>query len=207
MRLHYHPLSSYSRKVAIGIGLRGDPIELHTLDVFAGELKTDAFRALSPFGKMPVLELDDGTTIFESTSILEYLEERGPRRLVPVGHERRARHLDRLADLYLLTPVGKFFWDKSDDVRQAAEKSTKAAWAIFAKELEDGRKFVCGDEITLPDLGAAIGAFYAVTEGLPVPDAILRYRDRLEENPVLRASSELAAPFVESTKPRRIKAA
>jgi glutathione S-transferase len=207
MRLHYHPLSSYSRKVAIGIGLRGDAVELHTLDVFAGELRTDAFRALSPFGKMPVLELDDGTTLFESTSILEYLEERGPRRLVPQGQERRARHLDRLADLYLLTPIGKFFWDKSDATREAAEASSKSAWAIWMRELEDGREFLCGDDITLPDIGAAIGAYYAATEGLPMPEPILRYRDRLEAHPVLRASSEAAAPFVESTKPRRLKAA
>jgi glutathione S-transferase len=207
MRLHYHPLSSYSRKVAIGIGLRGDDVDFHTLDVFAGELKTEAFRAKSPFGKMPVLELDDGTTIFESTSILEYLEERGPRRLLLAGHERRARFLDRLGDLYLLTPIGKFFWDKSDATREAAETSTKAAWAIWMRELDDGRKFLCGDAITLPDLGAAVGVYYATTEGLPLPDAILRYRDRLEQNPVVRASADKAAPFVESSKPRRVKAA
>src|SRR5580693_6324944 len=172
MRLHYHPLSSYSRKVAIGIGLRGDAVELHTLDVFAGELKTEAFRAKNPFGKMPVLELDDGTTLFESTSILEYLEERGPRRLLPQGQERRARHLVRLVDMYLLTPIGKFFWDKSVETREAAEKSSKAAWAIWMRELDDGRKFLCGDEITLPDLSAAVGAHYAATEGLPLPDPI-----------------------------------
>lgn len=207
MRLHYHPLSSYSRKVAIGIGLRGDPVELHTLDVFGGELKTEAFRAKNPFGKMPVLELDDGTTIFESTSILEYLEERGPRRLVPQGEERRARHLDCIGDLYLLTPIGKFFWDKSDETREAAEKSTKAAWAIWARELDDGRKFLCGDGITLPDIGAAVGAYYAATEGLSVPDPIRRYRERLEAHPVLRASADAAAPLVEATKPRRVKAA
>ena len=46
MRLHYHPLSSYSRKTAIGIALRGDVVELRELKPFAGDLKSAAFRAM-----------------------------------------------------------------------------------------------------------------------------------------------------------------
>jgi len=205
MRLHYHPLSSYSRKATIGIGLRGDPIELVVLDPFKGELKTPAFLAMSPFGKMPVLETDDGGSIFESSSILEYLEDRGPRRLLPKGQELRARRFDRLGDLYLLDPIGKYFWEKSDTVREKAVTTTARAWALWERELADGRPFLCGDAITLADLSAAVAAYYAGTEGLPLPEAIVRYEARLEANPVLRASCEAAGPFVESTKPMRLK--
>jgi glutathione S-transferase len=207
MRLHYHPLSSYSRKAAIGIALRGDPIELHVVDALAGELKRPAFLAMSPFGKMPALELDDGGAIFESTSILEYLEDRGPRRLLPAGQELRARHFDRLGDLYLLNPIGKLFWNKTDEVRAEADKTTGTGWSLWERELADGRRFLCGGEITLADLGAAVAAHYAVTEDVPLPTAIQRYRDRLEAHPVLAASTAAAAPFVEATKPRRAKAA
>ena len=205
MRLHYHPLSSYSRKAAIGIALRGDSVELRQLDPFKGDLKSPEFLAMNPFGKMPVLETDDGGAIFESTSILEYLEERGPRRLIPPGKESRSRHLDRVGDLYLLDPVGKFFWDKSDAVRERVEAVMPRAWAIWERELADGRSFVSGEEITLGDLSAAVAAHYAVTEGLDLPPAILRYKDRLEAHPVLRASCEAASPFVEATKPMRRK--
>ena len=205
LTLHYHPLSSYSRKAAIGIGLRGDSVELRVVDPFKGDLKTAAFVGISPFGKMPVLETDDGGSVFEATSILEYLEERGPGRLIPAGHERRARHLDRIGDLYLLDPIGKFFWDKSDAVREKAAATTAKAWAIWEKELADGRPFLLGETITLPDIPAAIAAYYAVTEGLSLPDSIAGYKARLEANPVLRASCEAAAPFVEATKPMRVK--
>ncbi len=204
MRLHYHPLSSYSRKVAIGIGLRGDSVELRVLDALGGELKTPAFRALNPFGKMPVLESKEGP-IYESTSILEYLEERGPRRLLPAGQERRARHFDRVGDHYLLDPLGAYFWDKSDAARDKALARTGTAWEVLGRALADGRKFLCGDEITLADLSAAVAAHIAETEEVPVPDDILRYQERLEAHPVLRASREGAAPFVEATKPRRVK--
>jgi glutathione S-transferase len=205
MRLHYHPLSSYSRKAAIGIGLRGDAIALHVLDALGGELKSRAFLALNPFGKMPTLETDQGA-VFESTSILEYLEDRGPRRLLPVGQESRARHFDRLGDLYLLDPIGKFFWDKSDPVHEKAVATTGKAWALWERELADGRAFLCGDEITLADLAAAVALQLASTEGLPVPDAIRGYHQRLEANPVVAESGRAAAPFVEATKPRRVMA-
>ena len=204
MRLHYHPLSSYSRKAAIGIGLRADPIELVVLDVFGGTLKTPAFRAMSPFGKMPVLELDDGTALFESTSILEHLEAEGPRVLIPPGKERFVRHFDRVADLYLLDPIGAFFWDKADAVREKAVLRTTVAWSLWERELADGRPFLAGDAITLADLSASVAAYHADTEGLPLPDAIRAYRERLEANPVVAASVAAAAPFVESTKPRRL---
>jgi glutathione S-transferase len=205
MRLHYHPLSSYSRKAAIGIGLRGDSVELHQVDPFKGDLKSPAFLGMNPFGKMPVLETDDGRSVFESTSILEYLEERGPRRLIPAGQEFRSRHFDRMGDLYLLDVIGKFFWDKSDAVREKVETVMPKAWAIWERELADGRSFVCGEDITLGDLSAAVAAYYAVTEGLELPPAIQRYKDRLEAHPVLRASCEAATPFVLATKAMRAK--
>jgi glutathione S-transferase len=203
MRLHHHPLSSYSRKTTTGIGLRGDEVELRLVDALGGELKSAAFVALNPFGKMPLLETDDGAAIFESTSILEFLEERGPRRLLPQGQERRARHFDRLADLYLLDPVGAFFWRKTDEQEQKTTATMARAWGIWERELADGRAFVLGSEITLADLGAAVAVDYAETEGVPIPDAIQRYRDRLMANPVLAASRDAARPFIEATKPRR----
>lgn len=204
MRLHYHPLSSYSRKAAIGIALRGDDVEYVVVDALAGALKAPAFLALSPFGRMPVLETEAGG-IYESTSILEFLEERGPRRLLPPGREREARHFDRVGDLYLLDPVGKFFWDKSDAVREASAARMATAWGVWERALADGRRFVLGDEITLGDLSAAVAVHYAETEGLSFPEGIARYRDRLMEDPVLRASAEAAMPFVEGTKGLRVK--
>lgn len=204
MRLHHHPLSSYSRKTTIGIGLRGDDIALVELDPLNGGLRDPAFLALSPFGKMPVLELEGGA-VFESTSILEHLEALGPRRLIPVepALAQRARHYDRLGDHYLLEPIGAFFWSKSPEVREKTVTTMNRAWALWARELADGRAFLCGDAITLADLSAAVAADYALTEGVGLPDAITPYYERLYANPVLRASHDAAMFFVEATRPRR----
>jgi glutathione S-transferase len=203
MKLHYHPLSSYSRKAAIGITFRGDPVELVVLNPFAGDLKTPEFLAASPFGKMPVLTGTPEGPIYESTSIIEYLEERGPRKLIPIGYQRRARHFDRLGDLYLLSPIGDFFWNKTPEVREKTEKIMARAWAVFERELADGRDFICGSDVTLADLSAAVAAHYAETEGVAVPPSIAAYRARLEAHPAFAASRDAAMPFVESTRPMR----
>ena len=119
LTLLYHPLSSYSRKVRTGMLHRGDAHETRVIDVFKGEHKQPAFVAKSPFGKMPALETDDGT-LFESTSILEWLEERGPRVLLPQGEERVARHFDRVGDLYVMGQMSTYWWRPLSDEGKAA---------------------------------------------------------------------------------------
>jgi glutathione S-transferase len=52
--------------------------------------KPDWFLAISPRGKVPVL-VTDGTPLFESTAILEYLDETRPPRLLPEDPIERAR--------------------------------------------------------------------------------------------------------------------
>lgn len=51
------------------------PFERHTLDLESGETKTDEFYKLNRFSRIPVLQLDDGRTIVESSAILLYLAE------------------------------------------------------------------------------------------------------------------------------------
>ena len=205
MLLRYHPLSSYSRKVALAMDLRGDTIEKVAVDAFAGELKSEGVLSLNPFGKMPVLETDAGP-IYESTSIIEYLEERGPRVLLPLEHERRCRHFDRLGDLYLLDAIGKFFWNKQEETKKTSFATLDRAWGVWEQELSDGRDFMCGEVITLADVGATIAAHYCITEEYPLSPAIQAYFSRLCTHPAVAASNEAAAPFVEFTRSMRYPA-
>src|SRR5439155_1065102 len=56
-----------------------------------GEHKSPAHLARSPHGKVPALE-DDGVSLYESSAIVEYLEERYPRTpLLPPDPAERAR--------------------------------------------------------------------------------------------------------------------
>ena len=90
MLLYEHPLSSYAQKVKIALREKGVPFEAETPDSF-GTGRTDGpFVAANPRAEVPVL-VDGQTRIFESTIILEYIEERWPDpALLPHTPEARA---------------------------------------------------------------------------------------------------------------------
>jgi glutathione S-transferase len=197
MRLHYHPLSPYSRKASTAIAMRKDDIALRVIELGKGELESAAFREISPFGKMPVLETRAGP-IIESTSIIEYLEEMGPRLLLPQNVERIARHFDRLGDLYLIAPVAALWWEPESEQGKAAESVARTCWPLFENALRT-HPFVTGGSFTMGDLAGAIGTDYFMRLGVTPSDAVRAWRDRCFAIPEMRASLESALPFVEST--------
>ncbi len=226
MRLHHHPLSPYSRKVVIAIQHRhdaisagvvrgadatqlcrpGEPgtpveIELTQLTLGGGALKRPEYLAMSPFGKMPTLETPDGP-LFESTSIIELLEDRGPRVLLPEATQREARHWDRISDHYLLPPYATLFWEAGTSQADAARNTVKIAYDVLGKRLES-RPFLAGDAFTLGDIGAAIAVDGLAHEGIAVPSKLRPWLDRCHAIEAVRASRESALPFVESTRAMR----
>jgi glutathione S-transferase len=54
------------------------PYRTHHVSIFEGEGRRDAFRAVSPTGTVPAIELDDGRTLAESNAILMYLAQGTP---------------------------------------------------------------------------------------------------------------------------------
>ncbi|MGH6887742.1 MAG: glutathione S-transferase family protein [Rhizomicrobium sp.] len=88
--------SPYVRRVAISLRVLGFSYEHDTRSVF-GEF--DAIRRINPAGRIPALIIDDGTTLIDSSAILDWLDhEVGPRRaLVPADGAERLRVLQRVA--------------------------------------------------------------------------------------------------------------
>jgi len=194
LTLLYHPLSSYSRKVRTGMLHRGDAHEARVIDLFKGEARQPEFRAKSPFGKVPVLETDEGV-LYESTSILEWLEERGPRVLLPEGEERIARHFDRVGDLYVMSQMSTLWWRPLSDEGKAAPDVIREGWGLFEKQLED-RDFVCKKGFSLGDISCAIATDYMEKLGAELPSAMRAYRDRCFALPAVARSLEEATPFI-----------
>lgn len=64
-----------SQVIHMALAELGVAYRFNALDFQAGDLATPAFRALNPFGRVPVLETPDGP-IFETAAILLYLSER-----------------------------------------------------------------------------------------------------------------------------------
>jgi glutathione S-transferase len=101
MKLYVLPPSPYAGRVKLFARLKG--LSLPMLPP-PGGLRSPEYRAINPIGKVPVLELDDGSFLPESIAICEYLEDSHPGGVsglpgTPI-ERARARLVGRLYDLY-----------------------------------------------------------------------------------------------------------
>jgi len=77
VKLHYHPFSTYSRRVVIALIEKQIPHELVAVDMMARKHREEPYLSLNPYGRVPTLE-EDGFVLYESTPILNYLEATRP---------------------------------------------------------------------------------------------------------------------------------
>ncbi len=91
MKLYDVIFSGNGYKVRLALAFLDIPYELVEVDILAGGSRTPEFLEKNPNGRVPVLELDDGTCLAESNAILCYLGEGSS--LMPVDRLRRAQAL------------------------------------------------------------------------------------------------------------------
>lgn len=62
-------------KIKLMLNLLGIPYQWVNVDILKGDTQTAVFLAKNPNGKIPVLELEDGTCLWESNAILNFLAD------------------------------------------------------------------------------------------------------------------------------------
>jgi glutathione S-transferase len=98
------------RYVANALGLSYEFVHLMP---FSPESEAPDYRAKHPVGKIPVLEEDDGFTIFESNAIIRYLAVSRGSELYPQDLRERAvvdQWMD-FASIHIGTAIGRVFWN------------------------------------------------------------------------------------------------
>lgn len=143
-----------------------------------------------PFGRIPVLD-DDGLSIFETTAITRYVDERydGPA-LQPIEATARARMNQVIAvlDSYAYPPMvwGVFVQrlrlpqqSQPADESRIAKSILEATTVLhFLEGLAPATAFIAGGELTLADLHAyPMLCYLALT---PEGDSLLRRHARLD---------------------------
>jgi glutathione S-transferase len=153
MKLYYHPRSRYSQKALIALyekDLAFTPVMLHP-----GEPDDRAtLRKLTPIGKVPVLVLEDGWKIPESTIIIEYIDPRGRGpRLIPEDPDlaRQTRFYDRVTDLYVTESLGTLIHEPHADDRVARAKERLESMLTGIDAHLAKRSWIMGDSFTLAD--------------------------------------------------------
>lgn len=192
LKLHYHPLSTYSRRVLIALGEKQIPFEPVVVDMAARKHRDPAYLALNPYGRVPTLQ-EDGFVLYESTAILNYLETIYPSpALVPADPRARARvdmHM-KLCDLQMTRQSGTIIFPKrflpKDRWNTAAMSTAKAEidkhLGVLEAELKD-KTYLVSEKFTLADL-----CYLPFVEFLPLmevepPPAVAAWVERLLSRP------------------------
>ncbi|AFY58074.1 glutathione S-transferase [Rivularia sp. PCC 7116] len=96
--LYYHQQSNFSRKIRILLAEKNLDYELKEVNLMD---KSAEFLSISPIGKVPVFVEQDGTVIWDSTLIAEYIDETYPEpSFYPSnpGEKLKCRKWEELAD-------------------------------------------------------------------------------------------------------------
>lgn len=147
MQLYYHPRSPYSHKAMIALAeKRVEPKLTMTRP------DDEAFAKLTPIRKVPLLVLDDGWKVPESTIIIEYVDTHFSTgtRLIPADPDqaRQTRFHDRIADLYLAEPLMNLLLKRGD--ADAAHARIESMLTGYDEHLGK-RTWVMGDGFTMAD--------------------------------------------------------
>jgi len=202
MKLFVSPMSPYVRKVravAIQAGL-DDQIEVILCRV---RVKTKGLEGLNPFGRVPTLVLDDGSALFDSPVICEYLDTlHGGRKLLPASGNERWKVLRQQA-------LGDGIMDAAGPWREEGhrprEQQSSEWMQIYRQMIERGLDF----------LEREVQAFTDATIGTLSIGCALGYLDfRFAGNPWRDGRPGLAGWFrdfekleaLRRTKPYQIKA-
>jgi glutathione S-transferase len=197
IKLYDFKSSPNCQRVKVVLAEKNLPYETLNVDLRAQAQKTPDFLKLNPYGKVPVL-IDDGTVLYESCIINEYLDEKYPApALLPADLSKRAKarilidyglaHLDGpYQKLRLETMKNEKEQDK--EVIAAAKSELKRLLQRFETELGD-QSYLVGD-FSLAD--AALIPRFIRLEGFGVlPDSSLprlgKYLERMKERPSVKA--------------------
>jgi glutathione S-transferase len=205
LTLHYHPLASFCWKVLIGLYENSTPFEGVIVDL-GDPGSREAFLRISPFGKMPALvDQGRGETVFETTIILDYLDQhhRWLTRFIPDDPDaaRQARLWDRIFDTYVHQPMQQVIANRirppgTADAYGVEQALGQLAQAYDYLEPRVGEGWMCA-EFGLADCAAAPALFYA-DKVAPFRDSHPRlagYLARLEARPSFARVLEEAQPY------------
>ena len=201
MKLYEAP-SPNARRVHIAMAELGIELERVAVDIRSGENISAEYLAKNPGGRVPMLELDDGTYISESVAITRYLDcmGEGPSLFgdAPIA-QAKVEMWHRRAELNFLMDVAGafrnitgFFKDRETCVEAwgvvCAERAPKAL-SMFDDQLAK-TEFLAGDQFTIADITMGVALDFARSvKVVELPDLpnIKRWHAQLSARPSFAA--------------------
>jgi glutathione S-transferase len=201
-------LCPYVQRSLIVLNEKNVPYDIQYIDL---RNKPDWFLAMSPTGKVPVVQTPEGVNLFESAVINEYLDEVHKPHLLPAEPLAKAQDRmwrDFMADLY--TPTFMLYFTRDAD---EAEKQLMILRSKLPRvEAELAGPYFFGDRFSMVDVAAAPALMRLTWIEHIAPDysafldfsKLAAWRDALLDRPSVRNSvlPEIEEIFLNSLRKR-----
>ncbi len=212
--LYSGPLSMFGAKVEIAAREKGVPFDLvmvpFTTDDAYEPKHPEVLRVNPVKQQVPVWvdTVDGGVSLFDSTQIFEYLEDRypGPAHLAlwpeGIAERARARQLEQKSDEVFFPNVIRLF-GLQHDMKSAAAVAACAGCARFYEELEGllaEREYLAGP-YSFADIAFYMAYVFADRKGAGMTGAtprLLAWRTRVGERPAVRSVVDPMMAFLAS---------
>tara|TARA_B110000902_G_C14292337_1_gene581570 strand:- start:4367 stop:5074 length:708 start_codon:yes stop_codon:yes gene_type:complete len=189
-------------RVRIALAEKGatDSVEFINVDVMQGEHRGDDFKQKNPAASVPVLELDNGTCIAESSAIIDYIDNAfaGTPLTGSTAEEKALISMfQRRAEFMVLDAIGGYFHHATEGLGPNLELNQNKAWGeyqytlalkgldYFNQQLKN-RDFVTADQFSAADIALYAGLIFAGFAAIEIPETcqnLLRWKARMETRP------------------------
>jgi glutathione S-transferase len=202
MKLYDSKMAPNPRRVRIFLAEKGIQVPDDQVDLAKAQNRSPEFLKINPMGGVPVLQMDDGTSLAESVAICRYFEETHPEpRLMGVDARDKAEveMWQRRMELNLFSTVtgcfrntSEFFKGRIPQVPEYGEVCRQAAEKAFG--MVDGfladRKFIAGARYTIADITALVAVDFAKLIKLrvsPEQKNLVRWHEAVSSRPSAKA--------------------
>ncbi len=187
-------------KVSVALEELGLPYTVHTIDLSAGEQKTEAYLRLNPNGRIPtIVDRDnDNFAVFESGAILVYLAEKTGR-LMPSDVKGRSLVLQWL--MFQMSGVGpmmgqanvfhRYFPEKIQPAIDRYQNESRRLFEVLDRRLAD-HEWLAGD-YSIADIAHWCWVRTHRWSGVNIEglDHLKRWMDAMKARPACRRGVEV----------------
>lgn len=205
MKLYTSPRAPNPRRVEIFLAEKGLDLETIRVEIGRKQHRTEGFAALNPLQRLPVLELDDGTMLSETTAICRYIEELHPqpplfgadareRAIVEMWHRRVELNLFgaiAAAFRHLHPAMAELEVPQVPEWGEANKPRVEEMLRLLDRELAS-RPYIAGAGYTVADIAGLVAVDFLKPARLAVPEGLAHLREwhgRVSARPSARAGT------------------
>lgn len=185
-----------------------DQVDVVQIDLWKGEHRTEAFKKINPNATVPLIVLENGTAISESTAITEYIDHqfKGISLTGETPEQRAIIHMmQRRGEQKIVDAIGAYFHHATVGFGPVIEGIQNQAWGqIHHQKTLDGMRyfddvlkqtsFIAGDQFSMADITVFTGLNFSETyPKVMIPKEckhLLKWRERMFERPSCIDSKE-----------------